>query len=61
MEKKNKEKNRITIEDLINHLKVFDPKSEIIFGDDHLTFYRTKGRGDKLVQIEFNEEIKKDR
>ena len=48
---------RITIGELIDHLKVFDKDSELIFGSDELTFYRTKGRGEKLVQIEFNETI----
>jgi len=52
-----REKPRITIQELIEHLKVFSPDSELIFGDDQLTFYQTKRRGDKLVQIEFNEVI----
>jgi hypothetical protein len=52
-----KDKPRITVRELIEHLKVFDQDSQLIFGDDQLTFYRTKGRGDKLVQIEFNEII----
>ncbi len=48
--------DRITIQDLIDHLKCFDRDCELTFGnDDLLTFYRTKGRGDKLVQIEFNQ------
>jgi hypothetical protein len=48
---------RITIGELIDHLKVFDKDSELIFGSDELTFYRTKNRGEKIVQIEFNEQI----
>ena len=47
----------ITIGDLIEHLKIFDKDTELMFGSDELTFYRTKRRGDNLVQIEFNETI----
>jgi hypothetical protein len=54
-----KKQNRITIEQLIDHLKIFDPKSELTFGSDQLTFYRTKLRGERLVQIEFNEVIER--
>lgn len=57
MGSKNDNVQRITIGELIEHLKVFDKDSELIFGSDELTFYRTKGRGEKLVQIEFNETI----
>lgn len=47
---------KITIQDLIDHLSTFDRDSEITFGnDDLLTFYRTKRRGENIVQIEFNE------
>lgn len=54
---KDTEIERITVGELIRHLEVFDKDSEVIFGSDDLTFYRTKGRGPKLVQIEFNEVI----
>jgi len=59
MKNKIKEPVRITIQQLIDHLKVFDKDSELIFGSDELSFsfYRTKRRGEKLVQIEFNETI----
>jgi hypothetical protein len=51
---------RITVGQLIDQLKVFERDSEVIFGgDDSLTFYRTKGRGEGLVQIEFNEQVSK--
>ena len=55
--KQKKEKSEITVAELINELNTYDPESKIIFGDDELTLYRTKRRGDKLVQIEFNEII----
>lgn len=49
---------RVTVGQLIDQLKVFERDSEVIFGgDDSLTFYRTKGRGEGLVQIEFNEQV----
>ncbi len=50
--------NKITISELIEHLKVFDPEAKLTFGnDDKLTFYRTKRKGERLVQIEFNEVV----
>lgn len=51
---------RITIGELIDHLSTFNKNDELTFGnDDQLTFYRTKKRGEKVVQIEFNEVIEK--
>ena len=47
----------ITIQDLIKRLEIFDPESELCFGDGSLTFYRVKKRGKKLIQIEFNEVV----
>jgi hypothetical protein len=48
-----------TVGDLRRHLEVFADDWELQFGpsftDGALTFYRTKARGEKLVQIEFNE------
>jgi hypothetical protein len=45
-----------TVGDLRSHLKLFADDFELTFGPvDTLTFYRTKQRGDKLVNIEFNE------
>jgi len=49
--------NQITIAQLIQDLEIFDKDSILVFGDDELSFYRTKRRGNKLVQIEFNEII----
>lgn len=58
MDSKKENVERITVGQLIDHLKVFDKNSEVIFGNsDELSFYRTKSRGEKLVQIEFNETI----
>ncbi len=46
---------RITVGELREHLKVFPDDWEVTFGG--LEFYRTKQRGDKLVQIEFNQTV----
>jgi hypothetical protein len=45
----------ITVGELRDHLKLFDNDYKLYFGNGNLHFYRTKVRGDKLVQIEFNE------
>ncbi len=45
----------MTIGDFKRHLSVFKDDDELIFGEPRLSFYRTKLRGDKLVQIEFEE------
>lgn len=47
-------KDIFTVGDLRKHLKIYSDDYELIFGDSDLTFYRTKTRGEKLVQIEFN-------
>lgn len=54
--------NRLTVGDLKRQLEVFDNDEEVFFGNDEnaLTFYRTKSRGPKLVQIEFNQQIYRD-
>ncbi len=57
MDSKKENTQRITVGELIDHLKVFDKDSEVIFGNEEISFYRTKYRGEKLVQIEFNEII----
>lgn len=51
------EKRTITVGLLMEHLKSHSPDHELIFGDNQLTFYRLKQRGDTLVQMEFNELI----
>jgi hypothetical protein len=50
-----KKLNTITVGELRRHLNVFPDDWELFFGDGNLQFYRTKARGDKLVQIEFNQ------
>jgi hypothetical protein len=45
-----------TVGDLRRHLELFPDDYELTFGPaDTLTFYRTKVRGDKLVNVEFSE------
>lgn len=53
-------KKTIKVSELIKHLSVFDPNDDLFFASGELSFYRTKKRGDHLVQIEFNEVIKMD-
>ncbi len=51
-------KSRLTVGELKEHLAVFSDDYVVFFGpggSNELTFYRTKLRGDKLVQVEFNE------
>ena len=48
----------ITIAELKEHLKGFPDDYDVSFSG--LTFYRTKIRGPKLVQIEFNETVYRD-
>lgn len=45
----------MTVGDLRRHLAVFPDDWELTFGSGNLEFYRTKARGEKLVQIEFNQ------
>jgi Mor family transcriptional regulator len=47
----------ITVGELKKHLESFSDDTVIYFGG--LDFYRTKPRGDKLVQIEFNQQVYK--
>ena len=49
------ELEKITVGDLKQYLRVFDDDCEVSFSG--LTFYRLKGRGDKLVQIEFGQQV----
>ncbi len=47
--------SEITVAQLINDLKLFNPEDTICFGQPgHFSFNRTKDRGG-VVQIEFNE------
>lgn len=45
----------ITVGELRKHLELFSDDYELFFGSGNLEFYRTKSRGDKLVQIEFSQ------
>ncbi|WP_409416702.1 hypothetical protein [Flavobacterium sp. PS2] len=47
----------ITVGELIEQLKIFDPELPVHFGG--LDFYRTKNRGG-CVQIEFSQTVYKD-
>jgi hypothetical protein len=44
-----------TVGELRDALKGYPDDNQVIFGCKELEFYRTKKRGDKLVQIEFNQ------
>ena len=43
-----------TVGELRAALKPFPDDWQVIFGCEELEFHRTKARGEKLVQIEFN-------
>lgn len=43
----------ITVKELLQELELYDGDSEVIFCG--LDFYRLKLRGEKLVQVEFNQ------
>ena len=46
----------ITVEELRMHLQVFPDEWDLFFGNGNLHFYRTKARGEQLVQIEFDQD-----
>ncbi|MEQ8857744.1 MAG: hypothetical protein RIC56_03780 [Pseudomonadales bacterium] len=46
-----------TVRDLVQQLSLHDPDAEVVFESGEggvLTYYRVKGRGPKVVQIEFD-------
>ncbi|MCH7424181.1 hypothetical protein [Shewanella sp. MM_2022_3] len=49
----------LTIGELKEMIRLYDDDTEIYFGG--LDFYRLKMRGDKLVQVEFNQTVYKER
>ena len=53
------DKPNLTVGELIDHLSLFPRDATVFFGGslNALTFYRTKLRGEHLVQIEFNENV----
>lgn len=55
MKTSQKEIRMITIKELKQHLAAFPDHYEVDFSG--LEFYRTKGRGENIVQIEFNEQV----
>lgn len=50
----------MTVGELKHRLQGLPDGYEIIFGCEELTFYRLKIRGEKLVQLECNQNIYKD-
>ncbi len=46
---------RMELGRLREHLKLFPDNYEVMFGNGNLEFYRTKLRGENLVQIEFSQ------
>ena len=49
-----------TVGELREALRIFPDDWQVIFGCEELEFYRTKKRGDKLVQIEFRQTVSSD-
>ncbi len=49
----------ITVGELILHLKAFSHDDELYMGGLH--FHRLKRRGDHVVQLEFNEQVFRDK
>lgn len=58
----NVSKNPITVK-LVDRLSVFPRDADVSFGGglDTLTSYRFKMRSEKFVQLEFNEQVYRDR
>lgn len=52
------EKRKVTVGELRDQLRSFDDDWEVSFSG--LDFYRTKARGEKLVQIEFDQPVWRD-
>lgn len=52
--------NTTTVGELREALKYYADDWQVIFGCKELEFYRTKQRGEKLVQIEFNQTVSAD-
>jgi hypothetical protein len=46
---------KIKLRELLQHLQGVPEGTDIIFGNGNLEFYRTKWRGDNLLQIEFSQ------
>ena len=50
-----KEKTNITLGEFRQHLEAYPDDYEIYFSG--LDFYRIKQRGEKLIQVEFNQQV----
>lgn len=46
----------IKLGDFLKELEGLPADTDLIFGAGNLEFYRTKWRGEKLLQIEFNQQ-----
>lgn len=53
-------KRLITVGELKERLAAFSDDCLISFGHDDLAFYRLKMRGEKLVQVEFDQSVYRD-
>ena len=53
-------KRLITVGELKERLAAFSDDCLISFGHDDLAFYRLKMRGEKLVQVEFDQVARRD-
>ena len=42
--------------DFLKHFEGLSPETEVIFGAGNLEFFRTKWRGENLLQIEFSQQ-----
>jgi len=56
----NNKRPRLTVGELRRRLASCSDNDEIIFGCEELQFNRVKPRGDKLIQIEFNQDFEID-
>lgn len=54
-----KSNSELTVGEFLAKFNAFSHDDRLIFGDDALTFSRTKLRGEGLVQVEFNEQVYK--
>jgi hypothetical protein len=52
--------NLITVGELKKLITAFPDDHQIYFGCEGLAFYRLKPRGEKIVQLEFNQTVYRD-
>lgn len=53
-------KRLITVGELKERLAVFPDDFQVFFGCEDLSFYRLKLRGERLVQLEFDQSVYRD-